>query len=387
MVAVAQRSDTTVRNITTPRHAAGGNLIREWEIGGVDGAVEYQFTRIQDVFGASDGSVWVIDGQFEAGTIRQFSAAGQFIRQIGRQGNGPGEYRSPLSVTQLRDGRVVVLDGIGRVLLYALNGIPDTTWTLRTRYRWRGEDILADTSGIVWLPIAIGPLPARGAPAPPVTQAYLRLGSDGRILDTVIAPTLPVLSPPPVQNMPFYPRNVHALSPTGSFATGVTTRFAVNLHPSRGRAPWRNGDPIVQLRPASAPVSMSNAEREDRRRFHEAALQRSGVAVRVPELPRVKPAFTSIRFDIDGRLWLSVSSPSRRMDAEERSRLPESVVQLGWLQSQSADVFDVDGSYLGRVTIPDVNFARSRGDRVWAVAYTPDDYVPSVLQYRLVWKQ
>jgi hypothetical protein len=60
-------------------------------IGEVEGPPAFRFHRIQDVVRFEDGSIAVADGSQE---IRFFDAAGAHIRSVGRNGEGPGEYRA-----------------------------------------------------------------------------------------------------------------------------------------------------------------------------------------------------------------------------------------------------------------------------------------------------
>jgi hypothetical protein len=78
-------------------------LVIEATIGDSTGAglEQYQFSSIAAVLELPDGTIWVADGGESEGIgtqtplIRQFDSTGVFIRQVGREGDGPGEYRKP----------------------------------------------------------------------------------------------------------------------------------------------------------------------------------------------------------------------------------------------------------------------------------------------------
>lgn len=61
---------------------------------------EYELGSIIDVAVARDSTLWVLDGTVGDGTVkgpqRRQYAHGTFIRRVGRQGVGPGEYSDPL---------------------------------------------------------------------------------------------------------------------------------------------------------------------------------------------------------------------------------------------------------------------------------------------------
>ncbi|MEN8208170.1 MAG: hypothetical protein ABFR50_02855 [Candidatus Fermentibacteria bacterium] len=55
-----------------------------------------------------DGNILILDRP--ACCVREYTTGGDFVRQYGRRGTGPGEVVNPLSMTRLTDGRIVMLD-------------------------------------------------------------------------------------------------------------------------------------------------------------------------------------------------------------------------------------------------------------------------------------
>ena len=55
-----------------------------------------------------DGNILILDRP--ACCVREYTTGGEFVRQYGRRGTGPGEMVNPLSMTRLTDGRIVILD-------------------------------------------------------------------------------------------------------------------------------------------------------------------------------------------------------------------------------------------------------------------------------------
>lgn len=93
-------------------------LREDWRIGGVgDGAAS--FFRVRGVAVDSAGTVYVLD----AGNHRVvvFDATGQPLRDFGRQGEGPGEFVDPVSLSLARD-TVVVADENNRLHLFEAGG-------------------------------------------------------------------------------------------------------------------------------------------------------------------------------------------------------------------------------------------------------------------------
>jgi hypothetical protein len=65
-------------------------------IGREDGAEHFLFGEIAAAAMTRSGDVVVVDRRVE--DVRLFSARGQFLQQLGRKGQGPGEFRTPHSV-------------------------------------------------------------------------------------------------------------------------------------------------------------------------------------------------------------------------------------------------------------------------------------------------
>ncbi len=55
-----------------------------------------------------DGNILILDRP--ACCVREYTTGGEFVKQYGRRGTGPGEVINPLSMTRLTDGRIVILD-------------------------------------------------------------------------------------------------------------------------------------------------------------------------------------------------------------------------------------------------------------------------------------
>ena len=77
-------------------------------IGAVEGRPHEVFGRIADVAVGLAGDVFVLDNLNL--DVRWFSSDGTFLGSAGRAGGGPGEFRSPMSVSVRPDGQIEVLD-------------------------------------------------------------------------------------------------------------------------------------------------------------------------------------------------------------------------------------------------------------------------------------
>lgn len=99
-------------------------------IGVVEGAPEYQWTRPVAAARLSDGGFAVLE-QVPA-EIRVFDRSGQFLHRVGRDGDGPGEFRSPVGLVVLAADTILVWDrGARRLSWFSIDGTLERERTLR----------------------------------------------------------------------------------------------------------------------------------------------------------------------------------------------------------------------------------------------------------------
>lgn len=79
-----------------------------YRIGSFDGDTWETFGEIAGTAFDGAGNLYVLDRQ--ASRITVVDRDGAFVREIGRAGEGPGEFRMPMAFTVMADGRVVVAD-------------------------------------------------------------------------------------------------------------------------------------------------------------------------------------------------------------------------------------------------------------------------------------
>lgn len=120
-------SDSSGVHIVTSR-AAAWTAATEWKVGGqptlqIGGGVTDTSELVGPVIGAfrlSDGRVVVADQGSHS--LRWFSADGKLLHTSGREGEGPGEFRSMLSLLEIGDS-IAVYDGMQqRLSIFDANG-------------------------------------------------------------------------------------------------------------------------------------------------------------------------------------------------------------------------------------------------------------------------
>ncbi len=393
------RRDTVVRIAGTPVHARQGTLVEELSIGVVDGAEEYLFGEVADIAVGNDGALFVLDRKVPV--IRQFSAAGKFVRNIGRFGSGPGEYRSVSGLAVMKDGRLLLWDtGNWRVNIYSPTGQFITQWmtpsgTANSTATY-ARAIMVDTSGAVW---CRGSVLTRGAAGLQRRNVWLRVDAGG-VRDTVELPPIPATpdaliatsangNATSTANVPFMPVAMTARSPFGTFVSGLPNRYAFEI--------VATGKPITSIRRENTQaLPVTAAERSAERTRIETMLRRTQPdwSWNGPEIPRTKPFYGGLAVALDGRIWVAVVPEVRRVGAINGPagvgigaprRAPQPANPERDEHPAVYDIFEPDGKYVGQVQVPArVSSVLRKGDNVWAVAYDEDD-VSTVKRYRIRW--
>lgn len=88
---------------------------------------ELVFGTVDDVAVDEHGDTCLLDSQLK--TVHVVSPEGEYLRAIGRAGEGPGELRHPAKVISTRDDQIGIADlRLGRISLYARDGKPLGEW-------------------------------------------------------------------------------------------------------------------------------------------------------------------------------------------------------------------------------------------------------------------
>ena len=155
--------NTTVDGVTTvinPETPAMGELKQEmrelWRHGG-DEDEEVFFGTIAEFLHDDDGNIYLLDGQLSE--IQVFDPAGDLLRTIGRQGEGPGEFQNGADMFWGPQGQIGVVQAWpGKIVMITPDGDPGMTfalpfrdgggWQSVTRGTGRGEDVIL--AGTAW---------------------------------------------------------------------------------------------------------------------------------------------------------------------------------------------------------------------------------------------
>jgi sugar lactone lactonase YvrE len=335
-------------------------LVEDLRIGtAAEGPQSFSTVAGLEVDGA--GRIYVIDRQ--AQEIRLFDSTGTFVRRIGRPGRGPGEFVGANGLAWDPDGRLWVVDqkgerytlfdATGRVLKTQLRGL---LW-----YGWRWEGTV-DTGGRL-----LENQTLRGGPEP--VPVILRFDRGFARTDTFPFPRAQLPddffrfeqgSTVLFTSIPFAPKLHWRIDPRGRLWFGASDRYRIVVR-------RLEGDTLRIVERAEPPIPVSGAEADSAAALVAKAAGDESQVDR-SRIPRVKPAFSGVSLDDAGRLWVH---PAVRA-GESKDVL---------------DVFDPDGRYLGRVTVP-FAFSSSqpvviRRDRFYTVTEDADG-VPYVVRARIV---
>lgn len=393
MVAVRDTVGDTIVVRTTAGSVWGDTrvLMPEVSIGVLDGADEYMFGSVAAIAVTPDEKIFVLDNQVPA--VRLYGADGVHIKDVGRSGEGPGEYERPDGgMVYLPPGRVVVRDpGTGKILEFSPEG--DHVRDIRLPYGGgfsTSNNFYWDTAGNLYT-FSILNL-SEGVPVTEWRRGLIRFGPDGAVIDSLERPTYDfeewVVSAQregssSTTGVPLAPGVETAYSPLGYWVAGLSTDYRIDLQRTDG--PW------IRIERDWEPVPVNSEEADTRRRQIRENFRNNypGWSWNGPDIPANKPPFSGILVSEEGRIWVVVPSLSEEImsvaDArEEEEATGRPANRFG--APLAFDVFEPNGDYLGRVEAP-LGMSLTprpviRGDLVWAVMRDELD-VPQVTRFRV----
>lgn len=122
-----------VRHVQNPAEPASGavrqELVELWRLGGESDDEGEFFGVIGDIVLGEGGEVYVLDRQLTE--VKVFSADGEYLRTLGREGEGPGEFRNPSDLLLLPGETIGVVQMMpARIELLTPDGDPAGTFPL-----------------------------------------------------------------------------------------------------------------------------------------------------------------------------------------------------------------------------------------------------------------
>lgn len=390
---------TTVRTLGGSAWGGVARLVEEASIGVAAGEDPYMFGRVADV-AAGDGAIYVADVDVPA--VRAYDMDGDHLRDIGAAGQGPGEYERPGALAVGPDGTVHVHDDRSdRITLYTPEGELIETWPGRQDgFRVFGAPMVATHDGVVYTQGRIRAEEPDGAGARVFSSGEIRWGMfprgpEGGSGDPVEVPRFDHEEPSlrveistgnthmvMGQSIPFAPGVSWALSPSGAIVAGLADEYRFEVRRPDGSRT------VVEKAWEPFPVSPEEADWHTRRLTALLRERAPDWTWDGPAVPDRRPAFDGLYADQSDRVWVRRTGPAIHHPGCDPD--PVAAMQARepcWESETLVEVFDLEGTYLGRVEWPEGvaldSSAWIRGDTVLAVAEDGAGTV-RVKRYRLV---
>jgi hypothetical protein len=299
--------------------------------------------------------------------IKVFDTSGRFLHAIGREGEGPGEFRAPFIA--VHGASLVVHDPqVSRTSVFDTAGTFVRSWPSSCCY-W--DEVAVDSSGLAYVPTARADT-VRGS-------FRVRYALDGTPRDTMRLPEGPepatwtfsgsssgVRTMQMMMPVPLSATTARAYHPDGGmvygFAQGyelVRTRTGSDSALVFGRA-WTPEPLPDSVRQAAVAEQVERLGKD----FSASAVND---AISQAEVPKIAPPYSEVSVDGSGNTWVRVGADDGRLPVR-------------------FDVFDSGGAWLGRVTvnaaIPRYGAVRWTADALYAVM-EDEDGVPAIHRYRI----
>ena len=322
-----------------------------------------------DLILLEDGTLFVADEK--PTEVMRFDPTGRYLGTVGREGAGPGEYRSAWLAS--RGDTLVVHDpSAARAGTFLIStGAPLLQRPTTPRYFSR---IGLDGDGRAVVPVMLPPDSTK-----PPRRGFLRFSLDGSTLDTAFLPEHPksdkrwLVREGNVVRMemqvPLQPQDMSVADPVGGFVVGWSGEYQLRA--------TRNGQDTTLLfsrpRPSGA---ISAAEKQaivddrinsNKQYTPEPVLRASLLTSAIPD---ERPAFEQISVDRAGRRWVRLSSSDT------------TTVRF--------DLFDQHGRWLDIVSVPQSGWNRQWWHPVFwakervAVLAMDEDGRPAIKVYRII---
>jgi len=345
---------------------------------------------------ATDHRLFILDDIF--GAVRVYDTAGNHVMNIGRFGEGPGEFGAvtDLGIDPLQR-HLVVREPRGTLHRFTLSGefVDRTPFRsfmalvgpgLLLRVTREGEAIIPHVShGDFAQALQEGRTPTR-------TRLLYTIAPDGTLKDSL---ALPMANDEPnimkawvnsgtyrPEPVPFAPQTVWSIGWDGSLIIGFSDEYRFEIRHPQGNT--------TILEREAVPVPVLAGERAwatDRVR----AIMRNfdpGWTWNGPEIPAAKAWYTGIVPDRSGRIWVLREGEGRRVEGWED---PEDwrawQDDPAWIPERWFEVFEeATGRFLGRVDVPEGFAAEPEpvidGNRFICLTMNEFD-LPVVRRYRL----
>ena len=325
-------------------------------IGMLEGKPEYMFGRISFICAMKDGRVIAADSQLEQ--IRAYDSFGTYLGDIGRAGEGPGEYQQLQGMRVLPDSQLVVLSSPGRLTFFEVGNRAYIREFSIPSYLHSPRMLEYDNEGFIYVRAL------KGTPRPNEEWSFewLKVSRSGELVGRIAIPKEDA-DPKPItlvfpegarQN--FVTATKSAWSPEGHMVSGRNDHYSFVIHSDKGSINVSRDLPVIEVGEQEREEWLAWAE------FFKGEYH----------IPYVKPAFRELYCDADGRIWVHRYVEAKDCKMPPRGPGDERPVS-SWREPTVFDVFSSNGAFLGTVELPELTGASAFiGEHVWGVQSTDD---------------
>ncbi len=368
----------TVRTLEGSVWGGSASLIEEASIGAAEGEEQYLFGDVRGITASRD-RIYVLDWQISM--VRVYDHDGMFIRDIGRQGSGPGEFRDPIAIDiDETRGRLFIRERVGGLIhVFTLAG--EYVQTLRpglggnisflTKTIRVSDDGSPDLLSLLFFPNPRSP--------DMISSKYVMLGmrASGTTFDTLDVPwydyrrlQIQGSGLQPQVTVPFSPDKNWNMTRSRAMIGGVSDAYRFEIRHFDGR--------LTHIERVTSPIPVQ----PDESRWH---IRNVAARMRLTDpdwiwrgssIPDHKPAFEAFIPDRNQRIW--VLRLGQGISPEESDE---------WRDTYLFDVFEEEtGRYLGEIEVPPgIRFQPEPCifDDLFIAYCQDEDGVPYVRRYRL----
>jgi len=355
-------------------------LVEDLRIGLSEGAEEYLFGTIGAIVQLPDGTVVILDSQVPI--IRRYDAEGVYMHDIGRGGEGPGEYTRVQGLVLLPDRDVAIWDsGNNRITVFAPDGTYVRSFSAGDGGYYSGSTLRVDREGNLYM-YNVDRENAVAGQFPP--RAYFKVSPSGERLGKITVPDDEADTPGFVfatregRLSNFATRVLHTFATTGHLVVGHNATYSFTVQ--------GDGETLFEVTHPWEPVPLKPEEKAEWEAwvqyFTNNARERGDDPPDYTPIPDTKPAFMDLHAGVDGTIWVR-----RYAEAHDRNRPPRPAddprPSFDWWQLPTLDAFDEEGTFLGSVELPNETWVSAlHSDWIWTVQPNEDEENVAV-RYRI----
>lgn len=359
--------------------------VPELRLSRADARFPHEFSSITGFRPLADGRVMVTDGI--DGTLLRLDFAAGRADTLGRQGQGPGEYRTPDALFALPDGATLLVDlGNGRHSIFDANGTYRESFPIARGEPGRGMMMVlprgTDAQGRLYFQAMPGPGSRRDS------AAVVRYDRVRNAFDTVATVKLADVKESSsgsaanrnvmIRPVPLSPEDAWMVAPDGRIAAARVSDYRLEwirpgAVPVRGPAnpfrpvPVRDADRKEWMEGLASglAVAVENRNGQTNVTFSRGGMRRGGDPNPADfEWPAHKPPFTSggVFVSTEGEAWVQRHVPAG--------------------EPRTFDVFGADGKLIRRVVLPRGRQLVGFGRGMVYLRETTDDGLVYLERYR-----